>query len=189
MHFRIGVDFGEVQVEGDNVFGDCIGVAEGLQQLAEPGGVCISHAVFERTTSEVQPEAEDLGPQRIENIVEPIRAYRIRTCPKDIRDAHRALLPRSGNRLRFAVAGLVLALVAAILANQSGCRPEAAWRDGSGAASSGGASNLVSDPGGDPALDYPSGEFPNTDMPWIDQARDDPQVAQDRFSRPGPQRS
>ncbi len=61
MRFRIGVNLGDVMVEGDNLFGDGVNVAARLESLARPGGVCISNAVLDQVRDRLGLEFEDLG--------------------------------------------------------------------------------------------------------------------------------
>jgi adenylate cyclase len=77
MRFRIGVHVGDIMVQGDNLFGDAVNVAARLEYLAEPGGICISGAVRDHIGTNLSVGLADLGPQRVKNITQPIRAYRI----------------------------------------------------------------------------------------------------------------
>ena len=74
--FRIGVNLGDVIIDGDDIYGDGVNVAARLQEIAEPGGVCISGSVFDQVKGKVEAGFEDLGDQRVKNIAEPVRAYR-----------------------------------------------------------------------------------------------------------------
>jgi adenylate cyclase len=76
MRFRIGIHLGDVIVEGDDVFGDGVNVTARLQQLAEPGGICISGAVYDQLGSAIDVRFEDMGEQHVKNIGRPIRTYR-----------------------------------------------------------------------------------------------------------------
>ncbi len=77
MHFRIGVNLGDVMAEGDNLFGDGVNVAARLEGLAKAGGVCVSGTVFDHVRNKVGLEFEDLGERQVKNIPEPLRVYRI----------------------------------------------------------------------------------------------------------------
>ncbi len=77
MHFRIGVNVGDVMIDGDNLFGDGVNVAARLEQLAEPGGICISGTVFDHVKRKVVHAYESLGEQILRNIAEPVRVYRL----------------------------------------------------------------------------------------------------------------
>ena len=74
--FRIGVNLGDVIVEGDDIYGDGVNVASRLQEIAEPGGVCISGSVFEQIKGKLDAAFDDMGAQDVKNIAEPVRAYR-----------------------------------------------------------------------------------------------------------------
>jgi adenylate cyclase len=74
---RIGINLGDVMIEGSDLYGDGINVAARLEQLAEPGGVLISGTVFEHIRNKVDTAFADLGAQTFKNIVEPVRVYRV----------------------------------------------------------------------------------------------------------------
>jgi adenylate cyclase len=77
MEFRIGVNLGDVMVEGDQIHGDGVNVAARLENLAEPGGVYISRTVHENIRNKLPLNCEDLGEQTLKNIAEPVRVYRV----------------------------------------------------------------------------------------------------------------
>ena len=77
MHFRIGITVGDVMVEGDNLFGDGVNVAARLEGLAEAGGICISGSAFEQVKNKLTIGFEDIGPQEVKNIDEPVSAFRL----------------------------------------------------------------------------------------------------------------
>jgi adenylate cyclase len=79
MEFRVGVNLGDVMIEGDDIFGNGVNVAARLQALAEPGGVCISQPVYDQVRHSLELGYDDLGPQKVKNITEPVRAYRVLT--------------------------------------------------------------------------------------------------------------
>jgi len=76
MEFRIGVNLGDVIVDGERIYGDGVNIAARMESLAEGGGICISGTVFDHIKGKVSVNFEDLGPQQVKNIAEPIRAYR-----------------------------------------------------------------------------------------------------------------
>ncbi len=78
MVFRIGINLGEVIVEGEDIHGDGVNVAARLQALAEPGGICVSGKVCEETRHRLDAAFEDLGDQTVKNIARPIKAYAVR---------------------------------------------------------------------------------------------------------------
>ncbi len=88
MLFRIGIDSGEVVVDGGRIYGSGINIAARLERLARPGGICISSRASEGLSD--PPALEDIGEQRVKNIPEPVHAYfvsvpgEIAAVPRDI---------------------------------------------------------------------------------------------------------
>jgi TolB-like protein/Tfp pilus assembly protein PilF len=79
--FRIGVNLGDVLVEGDDIYGDGVNVASRLESLAEPGGVCISAKVHDEVRDRLDLAFDDLGGQEIKNIARPVRVYKVVLSP------------------------------------------------------------------------------------------------------------
>ena len=77
MRFRIGVHLGDVLVDGSNLFGDGVNIAARLQALAAPGGICLSGAVRDQIGTRLPVAFTALGEQRVKNIVQPVRAFRV----------------------------------------------------------------------------------------------------------------
>ena len=75
--YRIGINSGDIIVDADDIFGDGINVAKRLEQLAEPGGICISGAAFDQLRSRIDVGFEPLGDVSVKNIGRPIRAYKV----------------------------------------------------------------------------------------------------------------
>ena len=73
--FRIGINVGDIIIEGDDIYGDGVNVAARLESLAEPGGICISSSVREQVLNKVPISFSDLGEQTVKNIERPIRVY------------------------------------------------------------------------------------------------------------------
>jgi adenylate cyclase len=82
MEFRIGVNLGDVVVEGEQIFGDGINVAARLESLADPGGICISDTVHTQIKNKLALNYQDLGAQRVKNIAEPVRVFRVLLGPE-----------------------------------------------------------------------------------------------------------
>ncbi len=76
MEFRIGINLGDVVVDGERIYGDGVNIAARLEALAEGGGICVSGTVFEQVKGKVSVNFEDLGLQQVKNIAESIHAYR-----------------------------------------------------------------------------------------------------------------
>jgi adenylate cyclase len=94
IHFRIGINLGDVIVDEGDIFGDGVNVAARLEMLAEPGGICVSGAVRDQVGDRLDDIAfEDLGEQIVKNIARPIRVFRIRlesnapSTPEGAKDA------------------------------------------------------------------------------------------------------
>src|SRR5262249_40898484 len=78
MEFRIGINLGDVMVEGEQIYGDGVNIAARLEALAEAGGICISGAVYEQIKNKLTLHYEDLGEQVLKNIAEPVQVWRVR---------------------------------------------------------------------------------------------------------------
>ena len=74
---RIGINLGDVIVEGSDLYGDGVNLAARLESLAEPGGICVSGDVYRQVRSKLQMQFQDLGEQKVKNIVGPVHAYRV----------------------------------------------------------------------------------------------------------------
>jgi adenylate cyclase len=77
IRFRMGINLGDVIVDGDDIFGDGVNIAARLEALAAPGGVCVSRMVRDNVRDKLDCSFEDLGEQKVKNITRPIRVHRI----------------------------------------------------------------------------------------------------------------
>src|SRR5712664_631616 len=77
MEFRIGVNLGDVMVDGEQIYGDGVNIAARLESLAALGGICISGKVHEEIRSKLALGYEDLGEQSVKNIAKPVRVFRV----------------------------------------------------------------------------------------------------------------
>jgi TolB-like protein/class 3 adenylate cyclase len=75
---RIGINLGEVIVEGNDLYGEGVNVAARLEQLAEPGGICVSGKVAKEVEKKLAFGLEPMGEHRVKNIAEPITVYRVK---------------------------------------------------------------------------------------------------------------
>jgi adenylate cyclase len=82
MEFRIGANLGDVVIEGDQIYGDGINVAARLEGLAEPGGIYISGSVHEQIKNKLSLNYQDLGEQKVKNIAQAVRVFRVLSEPK-----------------------------------------------------------------------------------------------------------
>jgi adenylate cyclase len=77
IRLRIGINLGDIIVEGSDIYGDGVNVAARLEALADPGGIVISGTVFDHVKGKVSLDFEDLGEQQVKNIDDPVRVYRV----------------------------------------------------------------------------------------------------------------
>jgi adenylate cyclase len=113
MLLRIGINLGDILIEGDDILGDGVNVAARLEGIAEPGGICISSSAYEQVRGKVPVEFTDLGEQNLKNIALPVRAYAV---------AHEGSRPHSvaGNAPASAISVPRLSIVVLPFVNLSG---------------------------------------------------------------------
>src|SRR5262249_27597848 len=70
MHFRVGINLGDVMVEGEQLYGDGVNIAARLESLADGGGICLAGNVYEQIRHKLPLQCEDLGEQQVKNIAE-----------------------------------------------------------------------------------------------------------------------
>jgi adenylate cyclase len=83
MEFRVGINLGDVMIEGDDLFGDGVNIAARIQALAESGGIYISGNVFDQVKNKITVAYEDLGEKMVKNMSEPVHVYRVRADVAD----------------------------------------------------------------------------------------------------------
>ena len=88
--FRIGINLGDIIIDGDDVYGDGVNIAARLEGISEPGGICISGGVHDQVRDKLDLPFEDIGEQMVKNIARPVRAFRITTG-----SGQRAQLPKA----------------------------------------------------------------------------------------------
>jgi adenylate cyclase len=76
--YRIGLNLGDVMVDGDDLYGDGVNIAARLQELASPGGIALSASVKDHIAGKIPLELDDQGEQRLKNIERPVRVFSIR---------------------------------------------------------------------------------------------------------------
>jgi TolB-like protein/class 3 adenylate cyclase/Tfp pilus assembly protein PilF len=109
LELRIGLNLGDVIVDGDDIFGDGVNIAARLEALARPGTVCISQSVYDQVKNKLALDYRPLGSQQVKNISEPIRAYAVGIPAV-------ALRPRRVRRPVLAAAGTLALVVAGLVA-------------------------------------------------------------------------
>ena len=78
IELRIGINVGDIIIEGDDIFGDGVNIAARLEGIAEPRGICLSRGAHDQVRGKLDVVFEDGGEQQLKNIAEPVRVYRIR---------------------------------------------------------------------------------------------------------------
>ena len=78
IEFRIGIHVGDIIFDENDIYGDGVNVAARLEGIAEPGGVCMSNDAYRQVRGKVEIVCDDMGPQPLKNIAEPMQAWRVR---------------------------------------------------------------------------------------------------------------
>lgn len=130
VRFRIGINLGDILIQGQDLMGDGVNVAARLQTAAEPGGVCISGTVHDQIRNKLSMSFQSLGEMSFKNIAQPVRTFSITdaegTGPLPSRQP--ALVPRGNTKAIVAVAALAVVLAgggiwAYVARQQSGEKP------------------------------------------------------------------
>ena len=93
IEFRVGINLGDIIIDGGDIFGDGVNVAARLETLAEPGGICVSRVVRDQVRDKLAFAFEDMGEQQVKNIARPVHAHRIRIDAAAAASAEPAPLP------------------------------------------------------------------------------------------------
>ena len=110
--FRIGINLGDIMVEGHDIYGDGVNIAARLEPLAEPGGICISQAARDAISNKLPLEYRDIGVQQLKNITEPVRVYQVKIPPGAVMPRASIIYPHPDQSLKKRIA---LRLGAALL--------------------------------------------------------------------------
>jgi len=78
IEFRVGIHVGDIIIDDNDIFGDGVNIAARLENIADPGGICISDDAYRQIRGKVDMTFEDMGVQTLKNITEPIRAWRLK---------------------------------------------------------------------------------------------------------------
>lgn len=108
LRYRIGLNLGDIIVEDDDIFGDGVNVAARLQTAAEPGGVNISGGVYEQVKNKLVCGYQSLGDEKLKNITDPVRIYKVLPDPAAIGRARTPV----GALLRFGIPVVAACLIA-----------------------------------------------------------------------------
>lgn len=141
MWFRIGINLGDVMIDGSDLYGEGVNIAARLQEVAEPGGIAISKTVYDQVRQKLAVQFMALGEQHVKNVEEPVITYRVALDPSYQPTAEtspnadpKKALPPSGNgdpeavRKIEALVSQVQSVVEKIMASP-GLAPAVAWWD------------------------------------------------------------
>ena len=78
IRLRIGINLGDIIIDGSDIYGEGVNIAARLESLADPGAICLSQQVYDQVATKLDCLYEDLGEQRVKNITRPVRVYRVR---------------------------------------------------------------------------------------------------------------
>src|SRR6266852_5497 len=126
MEFRIGINLGDVMVDGEQIYGDGVNVAARLESLADPGGICISDTVHAQIKNKLALAYEDLGAQSVKNIAEPVRVFRVMLEGRAARITAKATERSLRKHWRggvFSLAGLALIAAVIVFVQHMSLRP------------------------------------------------------------------
>jgi len=123
MWFRIGINVGDVIIEGDDLIGDGVNVASRMESIATPSGICISGSAYELVRNKLSYAFENMGKQEVKNIVEPVTAYSlllvatpqikpdmVDKLPPRLEEKRRSILPIVLISLVFVVGAVIAAI-------------------------------------------------------------------------------
>jgi adenylate cyclase len=97
IQYRIGINLGDIVIDGDDILGDGVNVAARLEGLAKPGGICISRAVCEQLAGKLDVVFEDWGEQQLKNVPTPVQVWHWHAdAPASVSDVVEAPLSLSG---------------------------------------------------------------------------------------------
>src|SRR5512135_300876 len=112
LDFRIGINLGDIIIDGDDIYGDGVNVAARLQALAEPGEICVSKVVRDQVLDKLSFGFDELGAQQVKNIARPVEVYRVDLGSDALRPQSRRLArwTRLGQTVgrRWQVAGVAV---------------------------------------------------------------------------------
>jgi len=114
LYFRMGINLGDVMVDGDNLLGDGVNIAARLEGIAPPGGICISEIVYATVKGKLEFGFIDKGEQKLKNIADPVKAYYLDIKTGEV-DPRKFKAPTAKSNTSIYIGGLVLASIVAML--------------------------------------------------------------------------
>src|SRR5208283_5745623 len=107
--YRIGVNLGDVLIEGDDILGDGVNIAARLEGVAEPGGICLSGTAYDHVRGRIDTRFADLGEKDLKNIAQPVRVYAVKPKLEDAAPAPSASASNTQGPPRLSIVVLPLA--------------------------------------------------------------------------------
>ncbi len=107
MNFRIGINLGDILHKDDRIYGDGVNIAARLENLTDPGGICISRGVYEHVEGKLDADFVDLGSHTVKNIRRPVRVYKVLLGFDDSSKSVETITAKGQNR-RLMVAAIIL---------------------------------------------------------------------------------
>ena len=114
LYFRMGINLGDVMVDGDNLLGDGVNVAARLEGIAPPGGICISEIVHTTVKGKLDCEIIEKGQQKLKNIADPVKAFYLDIKTGEV-DPKKFKTPTEKNKTTLFTGGLIAVSIAALL--------------------------------------------------------------------------
>lgn len=106
LDFRIGINLGDIIIDGDDIYGDGVNIAARLEGLAEPGGIYVSRVVRDQVRDKLDFGFEDMGAQSVKNISRPIRVHRVQIAGMPRTAGPALTTARAGRRSKGVGAGV-----------------------------------------------------------------------------------
>ena len=100
IEFRIGIHVGDIIIDDNDIFGDGVNIAARLENIAEPGGICMSDDAYRQIRGKVDTAFEDMGSQTLKNIAEPMRAWRMKIGGEACSVSRRSSAPAGPHQFR-----------------------------------------------------------------------------------------
>lgn len=127
MEYRIGINLGDVMVEGEAIYGDGINIASRMESLADGGGICISGTAFDQVENKISLGYQYLGEQTVKNIAKPVRVYRVLMGPEAAGKVigEKKAKPRQWQRTALIVVAILILVAAAFTIWKFYIRPTA----------------------------------------------------------------
>ena len=114
LYFRMGINLGDVMIDGDNLLGDGVNVAARLEGIAPPGGICISEIVHTTVKGKLDCGIIEKGQQKLKNIADPVKAFYLDIKTGEV-DPKKFKTPTEKNKTTLFTGGLIAASIAALL--------------------------------------------------------------------------